>query len=439
MAKSARELALQALFHYRKSGTWPEEVLNSAADEVDPRDGALAARICYGVLQNRALLDFYIAACCDRKLAKLEAAVLDILRLSAYQILFLTRIPPRAAVDEGVKLTRKYANPRAAGFVNAVLRRLCSKKEEICVPEGDSPGALSLRYSHPQWLVEMWIDRLGPARTEQLLKAVNQPIPLYVQTNPLRVTDADLEQELVSSGAYVERHAWMPGCFRVEGVGNPENLPAFAQGRMTIQDPAAKAAVLVLGPQPGDHVLDVCAAPGGKAFTSAMEMQNQGLVQACDIQEKKLKRIQAGADRLGITCIETLAADGRLYIPAFEERFKRVLVDAPCSGLGIIRKKPEARYKDPASLEGLPEIQLAILKNAAKYVCPGGTLVYSTCTLLQQENEGVVEAFLQAVPGFSLAGFSLPGLGDVGASGMVTLWPHVHDTDGFFICKLRRD
>ena len=234
-------------------------------------------------------------------------------------------------------------------------------------------------------------------------------------------------------------HPWLADCLILSKTGNLERLTAFQKGLFYIQDPASKLAALALDSRPGMRVLDCCAAPGGKSFACAIQMEGQGEVVSCDLHPHKKKLIQAGADRLGLKNITPMAADGKAFRPEWESAFDRVLVDAPCSGLGVIRKKPDIRYKDPEPLKDLPQVQRAILDNAARYVRPGGVLVYSTCTLLRRENEDVVLGFLKDHPRFKAEGFSLPEHVGEARTGMCTLWPHRQGTDGFFISKLRRE
>jgi 16S rRNA (cytosine967-C5)-methyltransferase len=271
---------------------------------------------------------------------------------------------------------------------------------------------------------------------EALLQADNAQPATVIHTNPLKTTPQALADALRAQGVQVEADPALPDCFTITGTGDLEQNECFRKGWFQVQDRAARFAVLAAGPEPGMDVLDACAAPGGKSFQAAMAMENRGSILSCDLQEKKLGRIKAGAQRLGITCIETRAMDGRAFLPELEGRFDLVITDVPCSGLGIIRKKPDIRYKDPEPLLALPAIQRDILRNNARYVKPGGVLMYSTCTVLRRENQDVVQAFLGEHPEFSLEGFTLPGIGK--CDGMLTLWPHIHGTDGFFMAKLRK-
>lgn len=244
---------------------------------------------------------------------------------------------------------------------------------------------------------------------------------------------------LAASGVAAAPHPWLPGCLVLTGTGNLEALPAFQEGLFYVQDAAARLAVVAAAPAPGMRVLDACAAPGGKSFACAIAMEGKGEVVSCDIHPHKETLIRAGADRLGLSIITPATQDAKEYREDWREGFDLVLADVPCSGLGIIRKKPDIRYKDPAPLAGLPAVQQAILENVSRYVRPGGVLLYATCTLLRRENEAVVEAFLDRHHNFTPEALELPG--PVGAlpTGMATLWPHRHGTDGFFFAKMRKD
>lgn len=441
MVNSGREGALKALAAYRRSGAWSDRYLSNLIEKegLDRREAALAAAICYGVLQNRALLDFYLSCYSSVKLSKIEPMVLDILRLSAYQILFLSKVPGSAAVNEGVKLTKKAANPKAAGFVNAVLRKIAENTGQLPeIPQKDFDAYLAVKYSHPIELVRELLGRLDAQECEKVLAANNQQPAVTVQVNTLKTTAEELMQSLEKDKAEAAVHPWLPNCVEMRGAGAMENLEAFQNGGFFVQDAAARLAVMAAGIRPEMHVLDACAAPGGKSFAAALAMENQGRILSCDIHEKKLRLIQNGAQRLGISIIETEAADARLPVKSHCSWADAVIADVPCSGMGIIRKKPEIRYKNIENLAGLPEIQLAILKNLAEYVRPGGVLLYSTCTIRKCENEDVVSRFVELDNRFQPERFFLPGpIGEV-KEGKITLYPHMYGTDGFFICKLRR-
>lgn len=442
MVNKARETALLTLSACEKQGAWSDLALkkNICAAALDKRDAALATRLCFGVLQNKILLDFYIGKFSAVKIEKIENKVLNTLRLGVYQMAFLTKIPHSAAVNESVNLARKHSkNPRSPGFVNGILRAVSRNVERLPRIEDKSPAEyLSTRYSHPVWLVREFLSTLGYEGTERLLIADNGEPATVAQVN---TTKASLEQVLDSlreDGADAEPHPWLPGCLTLTGGGDLEGLAAFRQGLFYIQDSGAHLAVTAAGPQPGMSVLDACAAPGGKTFGCAVAMEDQGEILSCDIHAHKKSLIDAGARRLGLTSIRSAVQDAKIRREEFLSAFDLVMADVPCSGLGVIRKKPDIRYKDPIPLEGLPAVQGAILENLSAYVKPGGSLLYSTCTLLSRENRAVVDRFLSQHPEYRLESFSLPGPVGEAEEGCVTLWPHIHGTDGFYIAKLRR-
>jgi len=437
---SARETALRVLVSCRTNGAWADAALKAQMerDQLSGADAGLCTRLVYGVMQQRLLLDHYIGAYCSQKPDHLQPPLLDILRLGAYQILFLDKVPDSAAVNESVNLTKKVKRAQASGLVNAVLRKISQNKNDLPpIPDRDEARYLSIRYSHPKWLVKRLLAILGREETEAFLRANNEIAPMTVQVNPLKTTEDRLTAELEAAGVTVKPHSWVPGCLELSGTGDLTALESFRAGKFLVQDPAARLVSLIADIRPGQKVLDVCAAPGGKTFSAAFAMAGEGSILSCDLHENKLKRIREGAERLGLTCVETAAADGRTRKEEWVGGFDTVLVDAPCSGLGIIRKKPDTRYKKADDLFTLPVIQEAILDNAADYVRPGGTLIYSTCTILPEENEQVAAAFLAAHPDFTMEPFTLPApAGET--EGQLTLWPQRHDTDGFYICRLKR-
>lgn len=439
----AREAAMLALNACQRQGGWSDGALKKqlAAAELSGRDAALATQLCFGVLQNQMLLDFYLSKFSNIPLKRMEGKVVQTLRLGAYQMLFLTRIPHSAAVNSAVTLVKTHCkNPRAAGMVNGILRSMERSLQNMpVIPQGDPVAYLSTLYSHPEWLVKEFILSLGEEETAQLLAADNSQPPTAVMVNTTRTTAEELKTMLEDDHVEAEPHPWLENCLLLHRTGDLERLEAFQQGLFYVQDPASRLAVLAAGAKPGMKVLDCCAAPGGKSFAAAIAMENQGEIVSCDLHPHKKKLIQAGADRLGLTIISPKTADGKVFRPEWENAFDLVLVDAPCSGLGVIRKKPDIRYKDPAPLADLPAVQLDILRNAARYVRPGGTLMYSTCTLLYRENGEVVETFLAENKAYKAETFTLPGPVGLVQSGSATLWPHRHGTDGFFISKMRRE
>jgi len=434
---SARETALSVLIACRKDGAWSNGVLKAYIrhDALDPREAALASRLCYGVLQNRGKLDFYLQQLLTGRLKDLHPAVRDILHLGLYQILEMDRIPESAAVNESVKLAKKYCGKvrSAPGLVNAVLRNALRSKGQL-----QEPRNLADRYSHPQKLIDMLRAYVGEARLEKMLSANNAAVPTVVQANTLQTTTQQLKESLLSSGIGAEDHPWLPDCLVLTGIGDLEKLDVFQKGLFYVQDAAARLSVLCARLKKGWQVLDCCAAPGGKSFAAAIAMEGTGSIVSCDIHDHKIGLIQNGANRLGIENITSRLQDAAQFCPQWEGKMDAVIADVPCSGYGIIRKKPDIRYKDPDSMQELPDLQLQILANQARYVRPGGVLMYSTCTLVRKENEGVVEKFLKANPDFYLEALSLPECFPANTTGMLTLVPGEYDTDGFFISRLRR-
>lgn len=433
----ARETALNVLITCRKDGGWSNGALKETVsrDRLDSRDGALAARLCYGVIQNRNLLDFYLGQLLTGKIKDLHPALRDILHLGLYQIYLMDKIPESAAVNESVELAKKYCRNQknASGLVNGVLRNAVRTKGSL-----KEPISWEDKYSHPGELINLLKGYVGKERIEPMLKANNAIAPMTVQVNTMQTTVDALQKKLEAEGVTAQRHQWLTDCLILSGTGNLEQLPSFREGLFYVQDAAAKLSVLCAEIQPGEKVLDCCAAPGGKSFAAAIAMAGQGSVTSCDVHEHKIDLIAKGAGRLQLNSITALQQDATQFCPNWQQQFDTVIADVPCSGFGIIRKKPDIRYKDLAAMVELPALQKEILDNVSRYVKPGGKLLYSTCTLVRAENEDVVEAFLQSHPDFIKEPLPLPASFPKNESGMLALVPGEYDTDGFFICRLRR-
>lgn len=413
-----RKTALEALERFRRDGAWSRQVLNSLTkrNALNERDSALAARLFYGVLQN---LDFCDHCIHQYAKSKLEPKVRDILRLGVYQILFMDRIPDSAAVSQSVHICRQSGYARAAGLVNAVLRRISENKGALFdVPGKGSAGHLAVRYSHPLWLVEELIALRGYKGAEAVLRANNETAPIYIQTNTLKTTPEALCEALGG-----RLHETVPGCVILENAGSFVGTDAFRLGWFYVQDPAARTMVMMADPKPGMRVLDTCAAPGGKSFAAAIAMENRGEILSRDISDSKLNLVMDGADRMELSIIRCEAGDARDIAGG---DYDLVLADVPCSGLGVIRKKPDIRYREKEELDSLPQLQLELMESIATAVRPGGVLVYSTCTWRRRENEDVVDRFLAAHPVFT-------------KEVERTFWPDTDGTDGFYVCRMRRE
>lgn len=429
MKLSAREAALRALTACRRSGAWSDGALRELLGGMDAREAALASRLCYGVLQNRRLLDFWLSAFVR---GKVQPVVQDILRIAAYQLRFMDKIPASAAVNEAVEQTKRSANPQAARLVNGVLRSILRAEH---LPE---PPDLATEFSHPPELVALLCEQFGEETTRALLRSHNEAPETVVQVNTLRTDAAELTAALEAAGVHCAAHPWLENCLTVSGTGDLTRLDAYRAGWFFVQDAAARLAVEAAELLPDMRVLDCCAAPGGKSFMAALTMQGHGELISCDIHPHKLRLIENGAARLGITMLQTRLQDASKPVAAWENAMDAVLCDVPCSGLGVIRKKPDIREKDLKQTERLPELQAAILAQQATYVRRGGVLVYSTCTILHRENEAVAEAFLRAHPEFTAESVTFPHGSGIASGAMTTLLPCHHGTDGFFICKFRR-
>lgn len=424
----AREAALYVLARCRRFDAWSQQTIQTAAEKfsLDERDTALCTKLCLDVLQNAALCDYYIGCYSSVPAAKLEPNLLDILRLGVCQLLFMDKIPVSAAVNEAVEQTKR-SGSRAAGLVNAVLRRVAENRENLPeIPNIGTAQELSVRFSHPLWLCERMVSELGYDGAHAFFAASNRAPQLTVSVNTRYGDAPSLVERFSSAGvrAHVSELSTVSVC--VEDKGSAAALPGFAAGEFFVQDAAAAMSVLCAAPQKGMRVLDACSAPGGKSLLCASLMENDGEILACDLHEKKLRLVEENAERLGFSIIRTAPMDASKPYEALRGSFDLVIADVPCSGMGVIRKKPEIRYKDPKALAGLPAIQKRIANGLAACVRPGGILLYSTCTVFHEENEDVAEQFLYDHPDFVREEQRL-------------ILPQEYDTDGFFYCRMRRN
>ena len=433
---SPRALALSLLLRSERDKLYSNVILDTAIrrSNLSDADRGLLTALVYGVLEKQLTLDYLIDALSDRPAAKLDDEVRILLRMGLYQLRFMDRIPAHAALNETVSLAPK----RARGFVNALLRRYTRESESIALPdrERDPLRYLSVAYSFPQPLCERFVGIFGFDRAEQVFAAIDRTPPLTLRVNTCRTSADELAARLSAAGASVSPALHAPHALRLDG-GNPTALPGFDTGDFFVQDEASQLCVEAIDAREGMTVLDICACPGSKSFGMAINMKNQGSLTAYDLHANKLSLIEKGAARLGLANISVAARDGRTFDLSLEGCADRVLCDVPCSGFGVLAKKPEIRYKDLSELSPLPDIQLAILENACRYVKSGGVLVYSTCTLFPEENEGNVARFLARHSEFSPCEFTVGDLTSEG--GMLTLTPDEHGTDGFFVAKFIKE
>ncbi|MCE5286649.1 MAG: 16S rRNA (cytosine(967)-C(5))-methyltransferase RsmB [Pelosinus sp.] len=404
------------------------------------QDRRFVTELVYGTVKAGATLDWLLGHYATRTLKKVPPIILNILRMGIYQIFFLTKVPASAACNQAVELAKKYGHAGTVKFVNAILRSSVRSPEKAVYPSVEENVSLylSLKYFHPEWIVKRWLERFSAEAVEALCQMNNTTPPLSLRTNTLKISRQDLLARLETEAVDGEASRWTPEGILCKSYPALSTLKSLQQGYFQVQDESSMLVAHVLDPKPGDFVIDACAAPGGKSTHIAALMQNKGKVLATDIHDHKLAITFDNASRLGVTIIETRNLDATELDKFYTDKADRVLVDAPCSGLGVLRRKADARWrKSAALLTKLPLLQKSILHSAANCVKPGGILVYSTCTTEPEENQAVVNEFLTKRPDFILecAGDYLP---EKRTEKMVQLWPHIDHVDGFFITRMRR-
>ena len=425
---NARTLVLELLLKTEGSKQYSNIALDNALkkSELSPADKGLASALFYGVIERRITLDYQIKSLSSRELAKIDSRTLNALRIGLYQLIYLNRIPHHAAINESVSLCPR----KSAGFANAILRSFLRKGGLTLPDPANTIEYLSVAYSVDIPLISKLLSVFEKEETENLLIAINTSPDTTLRVNTLLTNRSVLLENIPSSTPTINS----PNGLYVQG--SVRELYGFDEGLFFVQDEASQICVEALGAKSGDLVMDICACPGSKSFGAAISMDNCGAIYSFDLHENKLSLVNSGADRLKISIIKTNACDGRHFLPEFEEKADRIICDVPCSGFGVLAKKPELRYKNPEESASLPKIQRDILNNACKYLKSGGTLIYSTCTILPEENEKNIEQFLSSHPDFTLEPWKIGNI--VAESGMITLLPHIHKTDGFFIAKLKR-
>ena len=440
---------MQALRDIDLYGAFPALALDRALSrhELSPPDRGLATEIVYGVTRRRNTLDWALGLVLSRPLEGLDPWTRNALRLGAYQLLYLDAIPAHAAVNEAVELGKRYGHAGIAKLINGVLRGLARRLPDLPYPDPatDPVAHLALRHSHPEWLVRRWLARFGWAETVALLEADNVAPAFTIRANRLRTSREELLAQLGREGVAAEPGRYHPQALNLLEHPAVTEIPAFGRGLFTVQDETSMLATAALDPRPGDTVLDACAGLGGKTTHLAELMGDDGRVIATDIHPYKLEQLRAAAARLGVGIVEARRADARELGGELEGRADAALVDAPCTGLGVLRRRPDARWKKRESmLDEMPELQYEILVSAARCLRPGGVLVYSTCSIEPEENGAVVRRLLSQQPGFSLDPLrphlpaSLePDLGP--GAGELQLLPHRHGVDGFYVARLRRE
>ena len=438
---NAREIAYKVLLDVEKNKNYSNMSINKHFKDVrlSNQDRGLATEIIYGVIENKYYIDYMIDKLSKVKTNKMEIYVKTLLRMGIYQIMFLNSISDYAAVNETVNLAKK-KNSKISGFINGILRNVIRQKETIGdIKTKDDVDYLSIKYSYDKWMIRNWMIHFGKEFTEELLEANNERPSIYLRTNTLKITRDELIKKLEEQNIKASKVNVVDEAIKVEHLKDIENNILYKEGLFTVQDISSMLVGKVMNPKENSLVLDVCSAPGGKSTHLATLMKNTGQVVSRDIYDHKLKLINASCKRLGLKNVDVQEYDGMKLDNDSIGKFDYVLADVPCSGLGIIRRKPEIKYKEKEEFRDLPPIQKKILENASKYVKVGGTLIYSTCTIQDSENIDVVKEFLEKNKNFELVPIEEVRVDlDNQEKGFMKIYPNVHDMDGFFISKLIR-
>lgn len=426
---NVRETALRVLYEVDVNKAYSNRellgVLNK--NDQDARDKALLYELVFGVIKNRLKLDYIISLFSKIKLKKISPWVINILRLGIYQILFLDKIPDSAACNECVKLTNKYSNQGSRGFVNGMLRNVSRRKDNISYPDknGDMIKYFSVMYSFPEWMAEKLILQYGEEKAENFMRECNLPHPLYVRVNTLKTNAEELIQKFEACGICAEKTD-LQNLLKISKNTDLTKLDEYRSGLFSLQNISSKKAIDVLAPKKGDTVFDLCAAPGGKSCAAAEQMENEGEILSFDIYEHKIKLIENSAKRLGIDIIKAEVSDAQIKNDKLIQKADKVIVDAPCSGIGTIHKKPDIKWtREENDILELSKIQKNILLCASEYVKPKGELLYSTCTVFEEENEKITGEFLKNHPDFEKIYEEQILTGKDGET-------------GFYICKMKR-
>ncbi|HBG02067.1 MAG TPA: 16S rRNA (cytosine(967)-C(5))-methyltransferase RsmB [Firmicutes bacterium] len=440
--QNPHQLAIITLQELEERGDFLREVLDFhlRKNDLNILDQGLYTELVYGTVRMRRNLDYILSLFSSRPLKKVDPHTLHILRTALYQILYLDRVPQAAAVNEAVELARRFGHEGVAKFTNGLLRQAIRKQHTIAYPslEEDPVEHIGLRYSFPSWIVQMWVDQWGSAKTAALCQSMNEPPDMHIRVNTLKTSPAEVRSHFEEQGAMVKKGRYAPEVLEVSPAHLVVGDPWLNRGMYYIQDESSSLAAHALQVEPGQRVYDLCSAPGGKTTHLALLMENQGHILALDVNASRLDLVKENAQKLGVSIIETRLGDASrdLALPPA----CRVLVDAPCSGLGTMRHRPDIRWrKTPREVQELASLQKKILGAAANYVSPGGLLLYSTCTLTLSENEDVAGWFLDTHPAFQ--GHSLPNWlpNAQELPWMRTFFPDQHGLDGFFVSSFIRD
>lgn len=449
--KNARSMALEVLYAVDHEGAFSNIALNRVLEKYKPEklDRGFITELVYGTLRTLNTLDWVLGGFLKKPLEGLPPWIKNILRMGVYQILHMEKVPDSAACNESANLARNYGHAGTVKLVNGVLRNVVRNKEQLEFPdmETDPVKSIAIRYSHPEWLVSRWIQEFGPDAAAKLCQANNEIPSNTIRTNTLRITRDELRQNLAAEGIDASPGRCAPETLIIEGFKSVGSIAAHQSGLFMVQDESSTLVGHAVHPKPGSLVIDACSAPGGKSTHMAQLMENRGQIISADIHPHKMDLIRENADRLGVEIIKPVVLDAAELDLQFAGKADYILVDAPCSGLGVLRRRPEIRWrKRPDQIDELHSLQVKILNSAAACLKPGGILVYSTCTITHEENTDVIEEFLDNNRDFSLedlAGYlpedlaQMPGTDDL-SRGFVQFLPHIHGMDGFFIARMKK-
>jgi 16S rRNA (cytosine967-C5)-methyltransferase len=434
-----REQAL-VILRNAEEGVFVDLLLDKARESFDARDSAFLLELVYGTLRNRSRLDWALNQFSEQRVGKTDTWTRNILRIGAYQLLFLDRVPASAAVNTSTELAKTYGKKQ--GYVNGLLRNLDRKRSSLSGPPlGDPVKRLATVYSHPEWIVRRWLDRFGAEQTETLLRENNRDAPLVVRTNTLRTSRDGLKATLADEGVGAVETVFSAAGLELNLSPAIRTLKAYQQGLFIVQDEAAQLVSLMLSPKPGETVLDACAAPGGKATHLAEIMQNRGTIVAIDQDEARMTRIGENTRRLGCSIVSAAAGDAAVYQHG---RYDKILIDAPCSGLGVLRRHPDGRWnKSEGTIRDRSAAQRRIIENCARLLHPGGVLVYATCTTEPEENEDVISSFLSGSGNAFVVDDPRPYLPEAAAGlvderGFLHTYPQAVRMDGFCAVRIVR-
>ena len=446
MKESARELAFKILYDIFSNQAFSNISIKKHLNKgIEPKEENLIREIVYGVLENDLYINYIISKASKTPLKKIHPKILIILKMGIYQLLFMDRIPSRAAVNESVELAKIHGHKGTVGFVNGILRNIDRNKNKFLeIREKDKSNYISIKFSHPKWLVDRWINEFGDEFTEKLCRANNSYSKLNIRVNSLKTSKNELKNKLEKYGFNISDGKYSDDILIIDNPVRLTETEEYKLGYFIIQDESSALVGQIMDPKEGSTVLDLCSAPGGKSTHIGQLMKNKGRVLSMDFYEHKIKLIEENARRLGVDIIETFVGDATKFNESLVNIADYVLVDAPCSGFGLIRRKPEIKWnRKEEDIEELVKIQRSILNNAKEYLKVGGILVYSTCTIEKEENIKMVNQFIEENNNFRLVNFEnlVDGLEKEESlkQGFIQLYPHIHNTDGFFIAKMMKE